>query len=249
MVRIIHIGPQIPKLDRSVCCIGYFDGMHKGHQKLIDQTVKDAKERNCLASLICFSPDPVEVITKKRSQHLFTDEDRYEIAASFGIDQILIIHFDETFMNLLPEDFIDSYLEQMNIEKLICGFDFSYGRNGKGDPALLKERCSFDVDVIKEEKYYGSKISSTRIKEAVISGNFSLAGKLLGFPYHFTLKLKNAVRTGDKYLCEYINADERCIMPKDGIYEDLFEVKDGSYHLVRTYEPSYDEKVIIEALK
>ena len=232
MVKIIEISKDsISKLEKSVSCIGYFDGMHKGHQKLIKSAVRKAKEKGILSSLICFSPDPIEVISGQKAVHLFSDEERYKIAQGFGIDQILIIHFDQDFMNLPPETFIREYLEKMNIEELICGFDFSFGRFGKGDPQFLKENASFEVEVIEEECYEGRKISSTRIKEAVYEGNFELAECLLGFPYYFTLEVINCLKIKKEYIMECKNIDTSCIIPKDGFYNEELEIKEGIFYL------------------
>ncbi|MCR4633996.1 MAG: FAD synthetase family protein [Erysipelotrichaceae bacterium] len=221
----------MPELQKSVSCIGYFDGMHRGHQKLIRTAVTKAKEKVLTASLICFSPDPDEVISSKRAVHLFSDEERYRIAASFGIRQILIIHFDQEFMDLSPLSFIKEYLEKMNIEELICGFDFSFGKFGKGDPSFLKENGSFAVQVIEEERYEGSKISSSRIKECLLKGDFSLAEKLLGFPYYFTLEVIKSIQNKRKCVISCKNIDDRCIVPQDGIYSDRLEIKDGIFYL------------------
>ena len=84
---------------------------------------------------------------------------------------------------------------------------------------------------IKEEKYYGNKISSTRIKKCIEEGNFRLAGKLLGFPYYFILKQANDPHSKDNKLLSYILKDENCLMPKDGKYLNLFEVKEGRFYL------------------
>ena len=232
MVKIIEINKDhFPDLQRSVCCIGYFDGMHKGHQKLINSAVRKARTKGILSSLICFSPDPVEVISRQKAIHLFSDQERYKIAEDLGIDQILIIRFDEEFMNLPPESFIEDYLQKMNIEELICGFDFSFGRYGKGDPVLLKQTAEFPVEIIEELRYEGKKISSTRIKEAVYEGNFELAERLLGFPYYFTFEVINCLKIEKEYVMECKNIDDSCIVPKDGFYGQELEVREGSFYL------------------
>ena len=247
MVKIIEINKDhIPELQRSVSCIGYFDGMHRGHQKLIRTAVKKAQEKGLTASLICFSPDPEEVISSKRAVHLFSDAERYKIASSFGIRQILIIRFDKEFMDLSPSSFIKDYLEKMNIEELICGFDFSFGKYGKGDPSFLKENSSFSVDIIEEEQYKGSKISSSRIKECILKGDFSLAEKLLGFPYYFTLEVIQSTQNKRKCLTSCKNIDDRCIVPQDGIYSDRLEVRDGIFYLHERQMHSPDEQIRLE---
>ena len=239
MVEIIHINNDIPKLEKSVACIGYFDGMHKVHQKLINKCVNLSVNKNVLPSLICFSPDPDEIINHKREKHLFCEQERYTKAASFGIQKIYVISFSEELMNLEANVFIHDYLNQMNLEGLVCGFDFSFGRKGLGNPVLLKEVSHFPVTVIDEEKYYGKKISSTRIKENLKSGHFKLADKLLGFSYYFILEVLDCVKTDEKWLLECVNKDERGIIPKQGVYENLFEIRNDHFYL---YSDSYKDK-------
>ena len=232
MVEIIRIrNNEIPEMERSIACIGFFDGMHRGHQKLIARTVNAARASGISAAMICFSPDPLEVISGKRVSHLFSDEERYDIAASFGIEKIIEIFFDESLMNMEAEAFIEKYLEKMNLAGLVCGYDFSFGKKGKGDPALLVKKTSFPVYVIDEERYEGEKVSSTRIKEAVRSGDFRLSEHLLGFPYYFIVTVEKASETGEKWLLRCRNKDKDCIMPQDGSYPGLFEVKDAEFLL------------------
>ncbi len=230
MVEVVRItDSEIPEMERSVACIGYFDGMHKGHQKLIEKTVHLAYENGIRSALICFSPDPLEVISEKKVSHLFPDKERYDIAASCGIDRIIEIFCNQDLMRLEAKAFIKQYLENMNLSGLVCGFDFSFGYMGKGHPALLKQATDFPVFVIDEEKYEGGKISSTRIKEAIRTGDFALSEQLLGFPYYFIVTVEKVSETGGKWLLQCRNKDENCIMPKEGIYPGLFEIKDGKF--------------------
>ena len=247
MVEIIRIKDNaIPQMERACACIGYFDGMHAGHQKLIKKTVNLAHEQGICSALICFSPDPLEVISGRKVSHLFSDAERYRIASSFGIERIIEIRFDELLMNLEAETFIDQYLEKMNLAGLVCGYDFSFGQKGKGNPLLLDRMASFPVYVIGEEKYEGQKISSTRIKEAVRSGDFRLSEQLLGFPYYFIVTVEKASETGEKWLIRCRNEDEYCIVPEDGEYPELFEVKDGKFLIRSDIELKENEIIRID---
>lgn len=230
MVETIRINRKnISCSERSVACIGYFDGMHKGHQKLIRETVLQAEKTGCIPALICFDPDPSEVILNRKQEHLFSDEERYAIASSMGIEKIMIIPFDRDFMELSASGFIRECLEQMNLKKLICGCDFSFGKGAEGDADLLKNRSSFETIVVAEERYEGRKISSTWIKETVKEGNFSLSEKLLGFPYYFILDVTGICPNGQKQLTECVLHDKGCIIPNEGEYKNLFTVKDGCF--------------------
>ncbi len=231
MVEIIEIrNGIIPELERSIACIGYFDGFHKGHQKLIAKTVAEAKEHDLVPMLICFSPDPITVISSRPTDHLFPDEIRYELAYHFGIRKIAVIEFTRGFMDLGPEDFILDYLNRMNLYKLVCGFDFSYGKMGKGNDVLLRQIGDFETIVIEEESYLGSKISSSRIKGLISSGDMKLAERLLGFSYRFIVKVTECWENGSEWLICAQLMDEGCIMPENGGYGS-FEVCDGKFYL------------------
>ena len=249
MVEIVHIkDSQIPALKRSIACIGYFDGMHKGHQKLIRECVLQSERSDCIASMICFTPDPAEIIFNRKIEHLFSDEERFSLAESFGIKQIILIEFSRDFMKLDPSIFIHEYLEKMNLMKLICGYDFSFGAQGKGDVSFLKENTSIDTIVIEEESYLGSKISSTRIKEAVKRGDFSLSEELLGFPYYFILKCNKSFQNKDKWLSEYVLNDEGCIIPENGMYPDLFEVRNDRFYIENDQKPEENSVIRINTI-
>ena len=246
MVKKVYIrNSEIPVLSKSVACIGYFDGMHKGHQELIKKTVEISRKMNLIPSLICFSPDPVEVINAKETTHIFPDEERYRLAEYFGIERIIIIEFSETLMKLKAKDFINQYLNRMNIETLVCGYDFSFGYKGSGKTADLK-KGKFETVIIPEKTYFGKKISSSRIKEEISEGNFNLVRKLLGFDYYLVLKVLKSSQNGSKWLIEAKPKDNKCILPKDGVYNDLFEIKNNHVFFINDKELKKNSTYILE---
>ena len=98
-MKIIRIkNNNIPKIEKTVSCIGYFDAFHLGHQALIDECKKIAAIKNLKTSLITFNPDPIDLISNSKNQHIFTDKKRYELADSFGIDYLIIIAFDDSLI-------------------------------------------------------------------------------------------------------------------------------------------------------
>lgn len=227
---------KIPKLKPNVACIGYFDGVHIGHQKLIKETIKHAKKLNVKSSLICFDPDPLDIIYSIKNTHLLSYKNRINVIESFGIDQIIIIKFDEKFMNISPSSFIKNYLEKLNIQKLICGYDFTFGYKGKGNIKNLQKSKKFETIVINECKLYGKKVSTTRIKEELYKGNFKLVNRLLGWDYAIELVVSDCVKKGKKWLVEAKLKDTDCILPKDGMYAYGFEIKDGRVLLLGPIE-------------
>lgn len=228
MKKIVIKDCNIPKIDRNIACIGYFDGVHRGHQKLIKETIDLALKNNLKSMVICFDPDPDDVISKCNNKHILSFNDRLTSFESLGIDIVCVIRFDETLMKQKANIFIQKYLKKMNIRTLICGYDFSFGYKGEGKPELLSK--SINVIVIDEVSYYSKKISSTRIKQAISDGNFKLVNKLLGYEYSLMVKAKNISKKGSKWLIEANCVDNKLIIPKEGLYND-FEIKNNHFIL------------------
>lgn len=169
----------------NVSCIGFFDGVHLGHQALISKTVELADKLNVEPYLITFYPDPQDIISSSKTKHINSLDKRIKLFEKFGIKGVIIIEFNKQVMSIDKKEFVDKYLSKLNLKGLVCGFDFHYGHKGSGDykslKADMKKIC--DVHMVKEVKYYGKKVSSTRIKEELNKGNYKLVDKLLGYKY------------------------------------------------------------------
>ena len=228
MKKIIIKNTDFKIEDRNIACIGYFDSLHLGHQDLLNKTINEARRLNLKSALICFKPDPADIIAKTKNKHIFSDQEREKIIRNFGIDVLMIISFSEELMKMDADEFLRTYLDRMNIEELISGFDFSFGYMGKGNNELLKKSGNFKSIVIPEHKHYGKKISSSRIKSELNKGNLKLVDKLLGYPYYQILKTVNVSQKGSKWLIEAIKAENNIIDIKDGDYEKFF-LKEGLY--------------------
>lgn len=229
MVKKILIKDNDFKItDRNVACIGYFDSLHLGHQDLLNKTISEARRLGLKSALICFKPDPADIISKTKTRHIFSDSEREKIIKNFGIDLLIIIGFNEELMKMDGNEFIKTYLNRMNMEELISGFDFSFGYMGKGNNELLKKVGYFESIVIPEHKHYGKKISSSRIKSELTKGNLKLVDKMLGYPYYHNLKVVNVSEKGSKWLIEAIKAEKNIIDIKDGDYES-FSLRNGIF--------------------
>ena len=175
----------IPSIEANAACIGFFDGVHIGHQKLIATCRKIAEEKQIKTCLITFDQDPGNIVSNEDRFQINTLEQREALYEKYGIDILVIICFDRDMMKTSPEDFIKKYLNALNIDTLICGFDFRFGFKGQGDSGTLSSSsiCAFDVEVVPDVTYYGKKVSSTRIKEEIRKGNYRLADRMLGYHY------------------------------------------------------------------
>ncbi len=180
MIDVIYFEKDL-KISPNVSCIGCFDGVHKGHQELINKTIELSNCLNVEPMIITFDPDPISIYGKGH-MCLTTLEERIKLFEKFGIEKVLIIPFNEETMKLSPQDFKEKILDKLNIEVLVCGFDFTYGYKGSGDSNTLKD-SGLNVYVVPEFRYYGKKISSTRIRQELEQKNYKFVNRMLGYEY------------------------------------------------------------------
>lgn len=231
MVKRVIKDSNIPNLKPSVACIGFFDGVHLGHQLLIKQTIKQAQRLNVKSCLICFDPNPMEVIKNFRYTHITDLETRLDIIKAFGIDQVIVIKFTEEFMKITPKQFITRYLNKMNILTLICGFDFTFGFHGVGNITHLIKYGKFETIVIPEYKIGNRKVSSTRIRLCFLAKNFRLTNKLLGWDYYLELVVVKCTKKGKKWIVETVPKDPYIMLPTSDKYGDSFEVVERKVYI------------------
>lgn len=224
---------QIYDLEPSVACIGYFDGLHKGHMALISKTLEIAKEKNLKSALITFDPDPWTIVHNQKTSHITTIEDRTEICQQLGFDQMFIIRFDQAFSQVEPEDFLDILIQHYQVKHLVCGFDFRYGRFGKGNRESLMDHCSpsFEVTIIEEVIDHTDKISSSLIIDLIKEGEMEKVTSLLTRPY----QIKGIVVAGSQigrqlgFPTANLSFSDEYVMPKTGVYFGYTLIAGESY--------------------
>lgn len=205
-------------------CIGYFDGLHKGHQGLVKQAIELSEKLGCESGLVTFDPDPwVTLKGIKEIKHITTMKQRIELAEKMGLNHFIILDFTVDMASLSPEDFMLMLMDRLVLKGLVCGFDFHYGAKGKGSSSTLKALSTgkFEfVQVNSIDDEFG-KISSSRICECIENGNIAEANELLGYPYRVEGKVIHGNAKGSSTLgfptanCEI---DEEFILPKRGVY-------------------------------
>lgn len=170
----------------TAVAIGKFDGVHRGHRKLLDQILK-AKEDGLMAAVFTFDPPPSVFFTGRPQAELTTREEKRRIFEALGVDVLIEFPLNAQTAAIAPEDFVARFLcGQMHTRFLAAGTDLSFGDQGKGDWRLLRamaDRMGYQVQVIDKLLYEGREISSTFVREAVAAGKMELAAGLLGAPY------------------------------------------------------------------
>ncbi len=224
-MRIAYIDLAKPRKAKNpiVACIGYFDGMHRGHQKLIEKTKELAEEHHCGSALITFEPDPwVTLRGMKNSdlEHITTMRQKINLAVSYGIENIYILRFTWEMSQLSPEEFLGKVLGQLNLKGLVCGFDFHYGKAGEGTAETLKWSVVYPVSIVDEVSEGGEKISSSRISILIKEGKMKEASDLLGHPYEIEGKVIQGRHKGTLmgFPTANIQIADELIVPKIGVY-------------------------------
>lgn len=176
-----------PKHQKAIVAIGNFDGVHLGHKELIKRVkeIGQAMERPTL--LIIFEPQPLEYLKPTSAVPRLTRfREKFYYLNETGIDYLLIVKFNQTFSQLTADEFIERLYKQLAVHYLIVGTDFRFGKARQGDVALLKEageKQGFTVEIMPDVKINNERVSSTRIRQNLLSADLVSAELLLGRPY------------------------------------------------------------------
>ena len=167
--------------------IGNFDGIHLGHQQIIKKLVRDALKADKCSAILSFQPHPRQYFSKDLDPYqIIGERKKKQILKNLGIKDLFLLHFDSSIANLSPSDFITKIIvKQLQVAKLIVGYDFRFGKNREGDTAMLKNYANihgFDLEIIEpiEDNLIGQVYSSSAIREAIKGGKMEKANKMLG---------------------------------------------------------------------
>lgn len=230
--------------------LGYFDGVHLGHQKVIGTAKQIAEEKGLTLAVMTFHPHPSHVLGRdKEPKDLITPlEDKINQIEQLGTEVLYVVKFNEVFASLSPKQFIDQYIIGLNVQHAVAGFDFTYGKYGKGTMETMpddldgKAGCTMVEKLTEQDK----KISSSYIRTALQNGDVELANVLLGQPYF----IKGIVIHGDKrgrtigFPTANVGLNNSYIVPPTGVYAVKAEVNGEVYNGVCNigYKPTFYEK-------
>lgn len=226
-MRILRDIKDLPSFKNVVLTIGSFDGVHRGHQKIIKRINHLAKEIDGESIIITFDPHPRKIIyPKDNSLELLSSlEEKIDLCESYGIDNMVIVPFSIEFSQQNPREYIEKFLIGLfNPKYIVIGYDHRFGLNREGNIDLLKAyeaENNFKVIQIKKQELEDITISSTKVRTALKSGNIEIANQFLNHDY----SLKGKVIHGDKigqtlgYPTANIQVnDEDKLIPAEGVY-------------------------------
>jgi riboflavin kinase / FMN adenylyltransferase len=231
----------------KVITIGNFDGLHLGHRRLIDATVKKAKEINGLAGVLTFSPHPAKVLRPEKDlKQLYTLEETLPLLDSAGVDFVMIQNFDKAFARTTAEQFVHDYLwHHLKPQHVVVGYDFAFGADRAGSLATLKsagQKLGFGVTSEEPLLFKDQPISSSRIRELLRDGVVEEVPHLLGREYSVTGVVRTGHARGRGIGFPTANVfTQKEIIPRVGVYATEFFLNDRKYPSVTNigYSPTF----------
>ena len=216
----------------SVLVIGNFDGVHKGHQKIIQSAKKIASKNNSAVGVILFDPHPKTFFNKNKKNFLLTNiENRYEILKSYGVDYVVVVRFSSNLSRMSPSNFCKKILSSgIKMNHVLVGKNFRFGNRRIGDYKFLKNfgvKNNFNVspiDIFKLPKSYLAYVkknaySSSNIRRLINNGHIKLASRFLGRPWFIQGKVIKGDKRGRTIGIPTANISlDGYIFPKYGVY-------------------------------
>jgi len=237
-VNIIHTAKELKTDGKKIClAIGFFDGVHLGHQQIIRQTIADARQHNGIAVVLTFDRHPNAVVAPDKVPPLvYSLPQKLRAIGSLGADALLLIRFDKGFSEQPAEDFVRGLVRDLGKIHSICvGADFVFGHKRAGDVALLKKLGNdlhFNVHGLAAVALDGKTVSSTRIRKVIQAGDTDAASQMLGRPYAIAGKVNEGDRIGQRLGFPTANLDVvGRVLPPHGVYAGCATWK-GSFYPV-----------------
>lgn len=224
-MQTIHINRAEEMYDHPpiALAVGFFDGIHLGHLTVISKMIEVAEVNKLKKAVMTFDPHPSVVLNpeKKRTDYLTPLNEKRRIFEKLGVDYLFIVPFTSKFAAMSEKDFIRDYLTANHVKEVIAGFDFTYGKYGKGNMLKLAEdRDGFNVTTVSKKALNDEKVSTTEIRRMLMDGEVEEANAQLGRPY----KISGLVVQGEKrgrtigFPTANVMPDEDYVMPKLGVY-------------------------------
>ena len=220
---------------QKVMALGFFDGIHVGHAALINKIKQRAEETGAEPAVLTFDVHPDNLVFKKTVPLINSAEDRENILSRcFGIDDVVVIHFNQRVMHMDWQDFIDELIDEMNLRWIVVGHDFCFGYKGLGTAEKLRAYCAergVGCDIIPAVCRDGVVVSSTLIRQLIETGEMEKANEYLGHPHTLTDVIRTGYHLGTKMGTPTINMSfpQGVIIPRHGVYAAMAYIDGQEY--------------------
>ncbi len=237
--------------------IGFFDGLHKGHQTVIKTAIDKAKEKNLQSAVMTFNPHPSHILGggKNKVGYITPFEEKVSVLEKLGVDVLFVVQFDEQLASLSPEKFIEIFIKKLGIQHVVAGFDYSFGAKGAGTMEDMKQLADglYETTIVGKVTDQEDKISSTRIRTLLDEGKVEEAATLLGRNFKTIGEVVHGEKNGRKLGFPTANVlpPKDSILPLNGVYAVRLIVGEKQYDGVcnvgikPTFEQEH-EQVMVE---
>ena len=240
-----------PLLIKNTCVtIGNFDGVHKGHQAIIQEMVAQGQKTAQSVVVVTFYPNPADYFNPDRNSfYLSSPQEKEARLLDLGVDRVVTFTFNQNFANLSPEDFLVGLREKLNMQGLVVGYDFALGRNRRGTITIIKQigdKENFSVKVIEPRDLDGLAISSTLIRTQLDEGDMVAVREMLGRFYTVDGVVRHGSNRGSKIGLPTANIDHwpHKKLPAVGVYATRVHLRDRIYHGITNvgYRPTFEDQ-------
>lgn len=209
-----------------VLALGFFDGIHKGHRKVIQTAKAMAESHGYKLAVMSFNQHPSVIfqnVSPESIRYLSPESRKAELLEELGVDLFYIVDFTKEFASLTPQEFVDQYIVGLHTKIVVAGFDYTYGKRDIANMRVLPEysKNRFTIITIPEQRNSKGKISSTAIRAALLNGNVAEANKLFGYDYVMEGKVVHGFGRGGKklgYPTANIEVSNDTFLLKNGVY-------------------------------
>lgn len=222
----------------SAVALGFFDGVHTGHRKLIEEMIRMAKKNDWNSCVLTFKQHPLTKLFPKFAPKLITsNEEKLRVLEELSVDQVVFMDFTEEVMNLEPKAFVEQILrDRLGAKGIVVGFNYNFGKKGEGNPQLLKdwaEELGYEIVVVEPiVDKDGQVVSSTFIRNLIVNGKVDRVGKYLGREFSVLGKVIRGKGLGRQFAIPTANIKiaENHILPDAGVYYTSLTVLGNTYH-------------------
>ena len=237
-MKIIQDSSVLVNTSYHVCTVGYFDGVHLGHQKIIEKLVTDASKNKGKSILVSFWPHPRKVLyPNDHFDYIQSNEDKFKSIEKLGVDVVYLIEFTKRFSKVTAEKFVNDILvNKLQINKLIIGYNHHFGYKREGNFNYLynsKKNLAFEIEEVKKREINKNfKISSSEIRNEILKGNLSKVNMMLGYLYSIKGEVIKGDGIGKKLNFPTANIkihNDGKILPSDGVYAGYAIISDKKF--------------------
>lgn len=236
----MEIFTEFNKQENLSVVLGFFDGIHQGHKVVINTAVEYARKNGLKSALVTFNDSPSNFFSKKISKYILTKSEKFKFIEDLGIDYLYVLNFDETLSKMTAADYLKNLVENLCPRAITTGYNHYFGYNKSGGPDYLKlmqKEYGYQYLEVAPVKTKQGVISSSRIKEALISGDLDLANTMLGYRFYVKNDVIEGAKLGRTIGFKTANLDfpKEIIELSNGVYAVEVKVDDKKYIGIANY--------------